>query len=70
MKNMNDQQGREARLKVNDTDEGVFQMLVCDSITSVRQDIWHGMTSDGSVVALEEDIVRKQFGDMFVNDCK
>ena len=35
-----------------------------------RQDIWHGMTSDGTVVALEEGVIRKEFGDMFVDDCK
>ena len=32
--------------------------------------MWHGMTSDGSMVALEEEVVRKQFGNMFVDDCK
>ena len=29
-----------------------------------------GLKGDGSVVALEEEVVRKQFGDKFVDDCK
>ena len=67
---MNDQQGREQRPENKDEDEGIVHVLHCDGVNRVRQDVWHGMTSDGSVVALEEEVVRKQFGDMFVDDCK
>ena len=69
MKNDNDQGEREARKEVDDEDD-VIHFSICDGVKRVRQDIWHGMTSDGSVVALEEDVVRNQFGDMFVDDCK
>ena len=70
VKNVNDQGGREARPEVDDTDEDIFHMSICEGVTRVSQDVWHGMTSDGSMVAIVEDIVQNQFSDMFVDDCK
>ena len=57
MKNENDQGGREARNEVDDEDEKVVHLSICNGVNRVRQDLRHRMTSDGSVVALEEDIV-------------
>ena len=57
VKNENDQGGKEARNQVNDEDKKVVHLSICDGVNRVRQDIWHGMTSDGTMVALEEDIV-------------
>jgi hypothetical protein len=33
-------------------------------------DMWHGMTYDGSVVPLQEEVILNQFGEKFVDECK
>ena len=67
---MKEKYAREGTTEINNEDEGIIHSHFCDGVNKIRQDVWHGMTTDGSVVALEEEVVRKQFGDMFVDDCK
>ena len=33
-------------------------------------DMWHGMTCNGSMVLLQEEVILNQFGEKFVDECK